>query len=146
MPSIPPSPDNALASEPFPRDRGRIVPVPRLIAIVDDDPLVRESIDSLVRSEGLATAMFAGGRQLLAFERSDEVGCVVTDLNMPGMTGLELQRRIAQQGWQVPIIFMTAFPTPEAEAQALAAGAMMFLTKPVDPDELLDAIARAIAP
>lgn len=119
---------------------------PCLIAIVDDDPLVRVSIDSLVRSEGLTTAMFAGGSELLAFERTDEVGCVVTDLNMPGMTGLELQGRIVKKGWQVPIIFMTAFPTPEAQAMAMAAGAMMFLTKPVDPDELLDAIARAIAP
>lgn len=122
------------------------MPNPRLIAIVDDDPLVRDSIDSLVRSEGLATAMFAGGSELLASERADEIGCVITDLNMPGMTGLELQDRIVKNGWQVPIIFMTAFPTPEAQAQALAAGAMMFLTKPVDPDELLDAIAKAIAP
>lgn len=117
-----------------------------LIAIVDDDPLVRDSIDSLVRSEGLATAMFAGGSELLGFGRTDEVGCVVTDLNMPGMTGLELQGEIAKKGWRVPIIFMTAFPTPEAQAQAMAAGAMRFLTKPVDPDELLDAISQAIAP
>lgn len=116
-----------------------------LIAIVDDDPLVRDSIDSLVRSEGLATAMFAGGHELLGFDRTDEIGCVVTDLNMPGMTGLELQGEVVRKGWQVPIIFMTAFPTPEAQAQAMAAGAMRFLTKPVDPDELLDAIAQAIA-
>lgn len=116
-----------------------------LIAIVDDDALVRDSIDSLVRSEGLATAMFAGGSELLGFDRTDEVGCVVTDLNMPGMTGLELQGEVVKMGWQVPIIFMTAFPTPEAQAQAMAAGAMRFLAKPVDPDELLDAIAEAIA-
>lgn len=116
----------------------------RLIAIVDDDPLVRDSIDSLVRSEGLATAMFAGGSDLLAFEQATDVGCIVTDLNMPGMTGLELQEKIVKIGWRVPIIFMTAFPTPEAQAQAMAAGAMKFLTKPVDPDELLDAIGQAI--
>lgn len=116
-----------------------------LIAIVDDDPLVRDSIDSLVRSEGLTTATFAGGGELLRFERQDEVGCVVTDLNMPGMSGLELQSGMAKNGWQVPIIFMTAFPTPEAQATAMAAGAKKFLTKPVDPDELLDAIKQAIA-
>jgi len=121
------------------------VPKTCLIAIVDDDPLVRDSIDSLVRSEGLSTAMFSGGGELLGFARQGEVGCVVTDLNMPGMTGLELQNSIVKNGWQVPIIFMTAFPTPEAQAQAMAAGAMKFLTKPVDPDELLDAISQAIA-
>lgn len=118
---------------------------PRLIAIVDDDPLVRDSIDSLVRSEGLATAMFAGGSDLLDYDKAADVGCIVTDLNMPGMTGLELQEKIVKIGWRVPIIFMTAFPTPEAQAQAMAAGAMRFLTKPVDPDELLDAIGQAIA-
>jgi FixJ family two-component response regulator len=116
-----------------------------LIAIVDDDPLVRDSIDSLVRSEGLATAMFAGGSDLLDYDKAADVGCIVTDLNMPGMTGLELQEKIVKIGWRVPIIFMTAFPTPVAQAQAMAAGAMRFLTKPVDPDELLDAIGQAIA-
>lgn len=141
-PSFPPQ-DNPLASEKSFENRARIVP--RLIAIVDDDPLVRASIDSLVRSEGLPTAVFAGGEELLGFDRPDEIGCVVTDLNMPGMTGLELQGAIAAKGWTVPILFMTAFPTPEAQMQALAAGALQFLTKPVDPDELLDAIGQAIA-
>lgn len=122
------------------------MPKSRLIAIVDDDPLVRDSIDSLIRSEGLPTAMFCGGEELLGFDRPDEVSCIVTDLNMPGMSGLHLQGRIVDSGWPVPIIFMTAFPTPEAQAQALLAGALKFLTKPVDPDELLDAIAQAIAP
>lgn len=121
------------------------MPKSRLIAIVDDDPLVRDSIDSLIRSEGLPTAMFCGGEELLGFDRPDEVSCIVTDLNMPGMSGLHLQGRIVDSGWSVPIIFMTAFPTPEARAQAFSAGALKFLTKPVDPDELLDAIAEAIA-
>jgi len=68
------------------------------------------------------------------------MACIVTDLHMPGMTGLELQAEIVRRGWVLPLIMMTAYPTDAARDQALAAGAAAFLTKPIDPDRLLEAI------
>jgi FixJ family two-component response regulator len=117
------------------------IPSPR-IAIVDDDPGVRGSLDSLMRSAGLAPCMFDSAEALLAWE-GGAVACVVTDLHMPGMTGLELQAELSRRGWQGPVIVMTAFPTDAAREQALGAGAAAFLTKPIDPDALLEAVERA---
>lgn len=110
---------------------------------MDDDPGVRGSIDSLVRSTGMTPLIFASADALLAANIAD-LACVVTDLHMPEMTGLELQTALQQRGWSVPLIVMTAFPTDAARDQAMAAGAHAFLTKPVDPDALLDAIEAAI--
>jgi FixJ family two-component response regulator len=113
-----------------------------LIAIVDDDPGMRGSLDSLLRSAGMASRGFASGDELLASDPA-AFACIVTDLHMPGMTGLELQAEIARRGWRCAVIVMTAYPTPVARDQALAAGAVAFLTKPIDPDEFLDAIEGA---
>ncbi len=74
-----------------------------------------------------------------------ELACIVTDLHMPGMTGLELQAEIARRGWRHPVIVMTAYPTDVARDQAMSAGATAFLTKPIDPDSLLEAIEGAVA-
>jgi len=71
--------------------------------------------------------------------------CIVTDLHMPGMTGLELQAEMARRGWRHPLIVMTAYPTTAARDQAMAGGALAFLTKPIDPDGLLAAIEGAVA-
>ena len=118
---------------------------PSTIAIVDDDPGVRGSVDSFLRSAGLAGVAFCSAEELLASDAQDRVACVVTDLHMPGLTGLDLQAELVRRGWRQPVILMTAYPTDAARAQALAAGAAAFLTKPIDPDGLLDAIERAIA-
>ncbi|NIJ20676.1 FixJ family two-component response regulator [Sphingomonas naasensis] len=114
-----------------------------IIAIVDDDPDVRGSLDSLMRSAGLAPRCFASAEALLADPEAIPA-CVVTDLHMPGMTGLELQAELIRRGRAQPLILMTAFPTDAARDLAMDAGAAAFLTKPVDPDALLDAIERAI--
>lgn len=116
---------------------------PFVIAIVDDDPDVRGSLDSLMRSAGFMARCFASAEALLGDAAHDELGCIVTDLHMPGMTGLELQAEIARRGWTQPIIVMTAFPTEAARERALDAGALAFLTKPVDPDVLIEAIEKA---
>jgi len=116
-----------------------------LIAIVDDDPGVRGSLNSLMRSAGLTPHCFSGGEALLGSGLEDRVACIVTDLHMPGMTGLELQAEIIRRGWRSPVIVMTAYPTDAARAQALGAGAAAFLTKPIDPDALVEAIERAVA-
>lgn len=119
------------------------MPRSSFIAIVDDDPDVRASLDSLMRSAGLDVRCFASARDLLADGEARTAACVVTDLHMPDMSGLELQGELARLGWPQPVILMTAYPTDAARSQALDGGAAAFLTKPVDPDALLDAIESA---
>lgn len=111
-----------------------------IIGVVDDDPGIRGSIDSFIRSNGMATMAFESAEDLLASGMQDELACIVTDIHMSGLSGLDLQREMARLGWPHPIILMTAFPTPETRDQAIRAGAIAFLTKPIDPDDLLDAI------
>lgn len=115
-----------------------------LIAIVDDDPGVRGSVDSLLRSAGLAGRCFSCGEALLCCGEEERIACIITDLHMPGMSGIDLQAELARRGWRQPVIVMTAFPTEAARAQALGGGAQAFLTKPIDPDALLAAVERAI--
>lgn len=115
-----------------------------IIAIVDDDPDVRGSLDSLLRSAGMTPRCYAGGEEMLASGGHEELACIVTDLHMPGMTGLELQAQMGARGWRTPFILVTAYPTDAARDQATRAGACGFLTKPVDPDRLLEAIEDAI--
>jgi FixJ family two-component response regulator len=115
-----------------------------VIAIVDDDPGIRGSLDSLLRSAGMIGIAFPEAEALLTFDGRDTLACVVTDLHMPGMTGLELQAEMTHRGWRLPVIVMTAFPTKGSRAQAMDGGACAFLTKPIDPDALLEAIEAAI--
>ncbi len=119
------------------------MPHPRLVAIVDDDPGVRGSIASFLRSAGLVGAQFADGGELLASPDLEAVDCILTDLHMPGMDGRALQIELGRRGCRQPLIVMTAFPTAIAREQMLADGARAFLTKPIDPDALLDAIDAA---
>ena len=116
-----------------------------LIAIVDDDPGVRGSLNSLMRSAGLTPHCFPGGEALLESGLEDRIACIVTDLHMPGMTGLELQAEIVRRGWCNPVIVMTGYPTNATRDQAFGAGAAAFLSKPIDPDALIEAIERAVA-
>jgi FixJ family two-component response regulator len=115
------------------------------VAIVDDDAGVRGSLDSLMRSAGLVPRSYAGGASLLADPAHGALACIVTDLHMPDMTGLELQAEIVRRGWRQPVILMSAFPTDAVCRQAIEAGVVAFLTKPIDPDALLEAIERATA-
>lgn len=117
---------------------------PPIIAIVDDDPGVRGSIVSLLRSAGFESLAFATAEDLLVSGDRDALACIVTDLHMPGMTGIALQQALIADGWQQPLIAMTAFPTALAQEQMMARGACAFLTKPVDPDVLLDSIGAAL--
>jgi FixJ family two-component response regulator len=116
-----------------------------IIAIVDDDSDVRGSLDSLLRSAGMNSLGFASAEALLGSGAEARLACIVTDLHMRGMTGLELQAEIARRGWSQPLIVMTAYPTDESRDLALGAGAAAFLTKPIDPDAFLEAIERAAA-
>jgi FixJ family two-component response regulator len=116
-----------------------------LIAIVDDDASVRAATQALVRSLGYAAATFASGEEFLRSDGIDATSCLITDLQMPGMSGIELQRRLAADGRHMPIIFVTASPAAQARAQALAAGATAFLDKPLGDATLIACLDRALA-
>ena len=116
-----------------------------VISIVDDDEAVRVATKDLVRSLGYATETFASAEEFLRSNRIDDTACLITDLQMPGMSGLELQKRLRARGCSLPIIFMTAFPEARARAQALAAGALGFLSKPVDDEALVAYLGDALS-
>ncbi|MGB2659407.1 MAG: response regulator, partial [Pseudolabrys sp.] len=101
-----------------------------MIAIVDDDDSFRRATTSFVRSLGYGTATFDSAEAFLGSDSIHDTDCLITDVQMPGMTGIELQDRLIAQGHRLPVIFITAFPEMTARAQALAAGAVGFLAKP----------------
>ena len=113
-----------------------------LVYVVDDDASAREGIAGLIRSAGLMVKTFASAEQFLAAPRPKMPSCLVLDVNLPGLNGLELQRELAKSGAQVPIIFLTGHGDIPMTVRALKAGAANFLTKPFDDEELLDAIRQ----
>jgi FixJ family two-component response regulator len=115
------------------------------IVLVDDDDEIRGSVGSFLRAAGLDVRGFAAAEDFLASPGQDEVSCLVTDLHMPGMDGLMLQKELKRIGLKIPIIVMTAYPTPFARAQSAHLGAVALLPKPVDPDELLHRIQETLA-
>jgi len=115
-----------------------------VVAIVDDDVSAREGLQSLIRSAGWRAETFASAQEFLARPRPDAPACLVLDLQLPGLSGLDLQKRMAEVGMEIPIIFLTGHGNIPASVQAMKAGAVEFLTKPVDEQELLQAIQEAI--
>lgn len=115
-----------------------------VISIVDDDASVREATKGLVRSLGYQATAFGSAEEFLGSERVSETSCLIADVQMPGLNGLELQSRLAAAGHRTPVIFVTAFPEEGVRARALAAGAYGFLGKPFDEDKLLACLERAL--
>jgi FixJ family two-component response regulator len=115
-----------------------------LIAVVDDDPLVRKGLERLIRSMGWSVRTFASAQEFLERVPSDAPCCIVLDLQMPGLSGLDLQKRMAEMGLETPIIFLTGHGDIPVTVEAMKAGASEFLTKPVDDDKLRVAIEEAI--
>lgn len=115
-----------------------------LVILVDDEASLREALQELMHSVGIDTISFASTRDLLEAELPDRPGCLVTDVRMPGLSGLDLQYRLAESGEAKPIIFLTAHGDIPMSVQAMKAGAVDFLTKPVRDQTLLDAIAAGI--
>jgi FixJ family two-component response regulator len=115
-----------------------------VIAVVDDDPSVRKGLDRLIRSLGWKAETFASAQEFLARPPTDAPGCLVLDLQLPDLSGLDLQKRMAEAGLETPIIFLTGHGDIPASVQAMKAGAIEFLTKPVDEEELSKAIQEAI--
>ncbi len=115
------------------------------IYIVDDDSSVREAVGSLVRSAGWRAEVFASAQEFLAGRRKDVPSCLVLDVHLPGLSGLDLQQELANSDCEMPIIFLTGQGDIPMAVQAMKAGALEFLTKPVDDEVLLAAIHRGIA-
>jgi FixJ family two-component response regulator len=115
-----------------------------MIAVVDDDEAVRASTANLIRSLGFDADLFASGEELFRSHRIDDTCCVITDVQMPGMTGLELQRLLLASRHTMPIIFITAYPDERTRRDALAAGAVGFFSKPFDSAALIGCIENAL--
>lgn len=115
-----------------------------VIAIVDDDPSVREGLDSLIRSVGWRVETFASAQEFLARPGVEAPSCLVLDLQLPGLSGLDLQKWMAEAGLEIPIVFLTGHGNIPTSVQAMKAGAVEFLTKPFDEQDLLHAIQEAI--
>jgi len=114
------------------------------IAIIDDDASVRASTSSRVRSHGYTVYTFASAEEFLQSERLNDTSCVISDVRMPLMSGVELQGHLLSRGHRVPFIFITAFPDETNLARAMKAGAICFLTKPFDGPRLMACVDTAL--
>jgi FixJ family two-component response regulator len=115
-----------------------------IVFVVDDDQSVREGIQSLLTSAGFSVGTFPTAKMFLNHPRPDRPACVILDVRMPGLDGLDLQRELTKIGVSIPIIFVTAHGNVRMTAQAMKAGAVEFLTKPFREQELIDAVRESI--
>jgi FixJ family two-component response regulator len=115
-----------------------------MVAIVDDDDLMRGALQGLLKSAGLPTQAFASAEEFLESGQQDKVGCLVADIRMPGMSGLELQAKLNADHCRIPTIFITAHGDEKMRMQALRAGAVEFMAKPFDDEALLDSVRAAL--
>jgi CheY-like chemotaxis protein len=115
-----------------------------IISIIDDDESMRCAMKSLVTSLGLDAYTFASAEAFLQSPHLEHTSCVITDLQMPGLNGVELQKSLLAQGRRIPIIFVTAFPEERLRARAIEAGALGFLSKPFESETLIKLIDKAI--
>jgi FixJ family two-component response regulator len=114
------------------------------VCIIDDDESVRVATTCLVRSLGHAVRTFASGEEFLNSPYVEDAGCLIVDVNMPRMSGLELQSRLREKGLAPPIIFITAYPEERVRARALEAGAICYLDKPFDSTTLIECLDLAL--
>jgi FixJ family two-component response regulator len=114
------------------------------VFVVDDDATIRRALERLVRSVGLEVETYASAKEFLERPPVDGPACIVTDVRMPGLSGLDLQQELSSAGLDLPVIFLTGHGTVPMSVRAMKAGAVDFLQKPVDDQVLLDAIHRAI--
>jgi len=115
-----------------------------LVSVVDDDESVREAMQNVLRSAGLRAETYASAEDFLDTGRPKNSDCVVLDIRLPGMTGLQLQQRLNDDGLAIPTIFVTGYADESARRQALEAGASVFLLKPFDPDGLLRCVKSVL--
>ena len=115
-----------------------------MVAIVDDDDLMRSALQGLLKSVGLPAQAFASAEEFLKSGQQSEVGCLVADIRMPGMSGLELQAKLNADHCRIPTIFITAHGDEKMRMQALRAGAVEFMAKPFDDEALLESVRAAL--
>lgn len=118
-------------------------PLP-LVCVLDDDAAVRKSLERLIRSVGLEVRSFPSASEFLNHAPEDRPSCLVVDVRMPGLSGLDLQETLTASGWQAPMIFITGHGTVPMSVRAMRAGAVNFLQKPFEEQEILDSIHQAI--
>ena len=116
-----------------------------LVAIVDDDDLMRCALQGMLKSVGLPSQAFESAEKFLASGQLNHIACLIADIRMPGMSGLELQAQLNAERCRIPIIFITAHGDAKMRIQALRAGAVEFLTKPFDEEILLESVRAALA-
>ena len=115
-----------------------------MVAVVDDDELIRVALRRLLKASGLAVTTFESAEAFLESGQLPEVGCLIADIRMPGISGLELQAKLKSNGSATPIIFITAHGDEKMRMQAMRAGAVAFLAKPFDDGVLLDRVRAAV--
>jgi FixJ family two-component response regulator len=115
-----------------------------LVAIVDDDESMRSALQGMLKSVGLASEAFASAEEFLKSGQQKKTACLITDIRMPGMSGLELQARLNAERCKIPTIFITAHGDTKMRMQALRAGAVEFLAKPFDDQVLLESVRAAL--
>ena len=117
----------------------------RVVAIVDDDDRMRNALQGLLKAEGFATRTFASAEEFLESGQPRECACLIADIQMPGMSGLDLQARLNAEQIRLPIIFITAHGDAQMRMQALRSGAVEFLAKPFDDEVLLETVRAGLA-
>lgn len=115
-----------------------------VVYVVDDDASVRQAVTNLLRSVGLAVQTFASAQEFMSAKRADVPGCLVLDVRLPGVSGLDLQRQLAEGDIKIPIIMITGHGDIQMSVRAMKAGAVEFLTKPFRDQDLLDAVQQAV--
>ena len=115
------------------------------VAIVDDDEAMRAAVEDLLSSVGIRARSFASAEEFLHSGLQSETACLISDIRMPGMTGLELQAKLIAEGRPTPIIFITAYGNARTRMQALEAGAIEFLVKPFDDERLIGTVRAVLA-
>lgn len=116
-----------------------------IVFVIDDDALIRDGIHSLIKSIGLRVETFASAQDFMLAKRPDAPACLILDVRMPGLNGLDLQRKLSEANIYIPIIFITGHGDIPMSVRAMKEGALEFLTKPVRGQDLLDAVQKAVA-
>ena len=120
------------------------LPVKTLISIIDDDESVREALQGLVTSMGFRVEAFSSALDFLGRANIRDTSCLIVDVHMPRMTGIELHRRLVESGYAIPTILITAYPDESVRLRAMADGVIGYLTKPCDSEELLACVSSAL--